>query len=66
MKPVFADAFYYVALLNKADIYHQKAVNLSQLSRERLMAKAWAPWSERLPKMILRKMTEKGAVRNGA
>lgn len=32
MKPVFADSYYYVALLNRHDAGHQQAVKLSQVS----------------------------------
>ena len=41
MKPVFEDAFYYVAFLNKADVYHQKAVALSQFFRGPVVTTTW-------------------------
>jgi len=39
MKAVFADAFYFVALLNRADQYHAKATSLARQLRDDLVPK---------------------------
>jgi predicted nucleic acid-binding protein len=41
MKPVFADAFYYVALLNRGDVYHQRAVEISRHFRGPIVTTTW-------------------------
>ena len=38
MKPVFADAFFYVACLNRADQHHQKAIAFAS----RWSGRAWS------------------------
>ena len=41
MKPVFADAFYFVALLNRADQHHPRAVAAARQLRDNLLTTEW-------------------------
>lgn len=41
MKVVFADTFYYLALLNPGDIRHQAAIEYTAASRGRMITTAW-------------------------
>ena len=41
MKPVFADAFYFVALLNRADQHHPRAVAAASQLRDNLLTTEW-------------------------
>ncbi len=41
MKPVFADTFYYLALLSPRDPAHGQAVSLTRRLRSRLVTTAW-------------------------
>ena len=41
MKPVFADTFYYLALLNVRDKAHAQALALSQLQHAGIVTTAW-------------------------
>jgi len=41
MRPLFADTFYFLALLNPHDSAHAKAVVLSQTRREPLLTTPW-------------------------
>ncbi len=41
MKPVFADTFYYLALINPADTAHAGVLAFSRDSRVRLVTTAW-------------------------
>jgi hypothetical protein len=38
---VFADAFYYIALLNPADRFHASAIRVTQNLRQPLVTTAW-------------------------
>lgn len=42
MRRVFADSFYFFALLNPRDASHRKAVEFSRLHTEALVTTAWA------------------------
>ena len=51
MKAVFADAFYFVALLNRGDQHHAKVTAAARQMRENLITTEWvlmeiadAPW----------------------
>lgn len=41
MKAVFADAFYFVALLNRSDQYHAKVTAVARLWHENLITTEW-------------------------
>ena len=41
MKPVFADTFYYLALVNKNDAFHDKAVNVARNLQVPVLTTAW-------------------------
>ena len=41
MKPVFADAFYFVALLNRADQHHPRAVAAARQLQDNLLTTEW-------------------------
>ncbi|MGH8247025.1 MAG: type II toxin-antitoxin system VapC family toxin [Gammaproteobacteria bacterium] len=41
MKPVFADTFYYLALLSPRDPAHARAVSITRRLRARLVTTAW-------------------------
>jgi len=41
MKQIFADAFYFVALLNRADQFHQKAIMAAQQLRDDIVTTEW-------------------------
>lgn len=41
MTPVFADTFYYLALFNKADAYHEIASQYAQTSNAKIVTTAW-------------------------
>ena len=41
MKPVFADTFYYLALLSPRDPAHEQAVDLTHGLRARLVTTGW-------------------------
>jgi hypothetical protein len=41
MKALFADSFYFLALLNEGDEAHSKAVTFSQLSDSHILTTAW-------------------------
>jgi len=41
MRPVFADAFFYLALLNPRDACHQQATNISRGLRPATVTTAW-------------------------
>jgi uncharacterized protein len=41
MNRVFADAFYFVALLNRADQFHQKAIAAAQQLRDDIVTTEW-------------------------
>jgi uncharacterized protein len=41
MKAVFADAFYFVALVNRADQHHRKAVAAAQQLESRIVTTEW-------------------------
>ena len=41
MKTVFADAFYFVALLNRADQHHSRAVAAARKLRDNLLTTEW-------------------------
>ncbi len=41
MTEVFADAFYYIALLNPADEFHAAAIQATQSLQQRLVATVW-------------------------
>ncbi len=41
MTEVFADAFYYIALLNPADRFHTAAIQATQNLRQPLVTTAW-------------------------
>ena len=41
MKTVFADAFYYLSLINTADASHERALALSRASRYLVVTTAW-------------------------
>ena len=41
MRAVFADTFYYVALLNTRDMWHERVTELSQTLSQRVYTTAW-------------------------
>lgn len=41
MKPIFADSYYFLALLNERDAAHEKAVRFSQTNTRPLITTAW-------------------------
>ena len=41
MSEVFADAFYYIALLNPADRFHAAAIQITQTLRQPVVTTAW-------------------------
>lgn len=41
MNPVFADSYYYLALVNRNDAAHKHAVELSNTARPRTITTAW-------------------------
>ena len=41
MTEVFADAFYYIALLNPADRFHAATIQVTQTLRQPLVTTAW-------------------------
>jgi len=41
MKPLFADSFYFVALLNRADQYHKKVASAASQLREDIVTTDW-------------------------
>jgi hypothetical protein len=41
MKPVFADTFFFLALLNPSDVAHRKALEVSRNLRRRRITTAW-------------------------
>lgn len=41
MKTVFADAFYFVARLNRRDQYHDRVLEFSRSFRARLLTSDW-------------------------
>src|SRR6266481_1666997 len=41
MKPLFADSFYFVALLNRADQYHNKVASAASQLREDIVTTDW-------------------------
>ena len=41
MRPVFADTFYFVALLNRADQHHARVVAAARQLREQLLTTEW-------------------------
>lgn len=41
MKPVFADTFYYLALINRNDGFHDKAVSVARNLQVPILTTAW-------------------------
>jgi predicted nucleic acid-binding protein len=41
MKPVFADTFFFLAILNRADLSHQRAVTFSRHARQLRITTDW-------------------------
>ncbi len=41
MRPLFADTFFYLALLNPGDAYHQRALDFTKTSTSRIITTPW-------------------------
>lgn len=73
MKAVFADAFYFVALLNRSDQHHAKVIGAAGQVRENLITTEWVlmefadalaeSGSRRLVAPFIRKLSEDPKVR---